>query len=154
MCVQVNLSLSLSLCVCVCVCVFMSSCVLVCVSVPFIEQRIDPHNQHFVVLVHLHQHTQTAVRFIDYCHNCGDEEKIQKALEDYYPDPDSRSSQNKASVVYFKKLIPELNKVVSDNLEAVLNDNYRRKKDHCLKGQTVGVNTAIQVATPAQANQC
>ena len=129
---------------------FVSTCVC------FIERQINP-DKHLIVLAHIHLHLQihSAIRFIDYCHRCGDEEKVRDDLNRrYYPSSSSRASQSLASVFYFKNLIPGLEAVVSDNLEAVLNSKYRKKKGHCLDGKTVGVITTMDVTTPAEAKQC
>lgn len=97
----------------------------------------------------------TAIRFIDYCHNCGNEKRVQDRLNaQHYPSADSRSIENKDSVSHFQDILPDLNGIISTNLEHAVNDEYRFKSGHCLASKTFGVSAVMEVSTPAQASQC
>ena len=96
-----------------------------------------------------------ALRWIDYCHQCGDEAAVRKALNNnYYPNPDQRNVENTDSAARFTAMTTGLNDLVSTNLIHALHDQYRTQLSHCLYNTDVGVSTMFEVATPAQAQRC
>ena len=99
-----------------------------------------------------------AVRFLDFCHICGEEARERQTdIDGYYPAPQSRGYENKDSVAYFLSIVPELNDRLSRILEDALRDRYvnnRNERSHCLYRKDPKAVVAIQVATPVSANNC
>ena len=104
-----------------------------------------------------HTHS-TGVRYIDYCHQCGNKSRIKEMLKKRNtPDPqvqDKSTNDAMVSEFYFQDILPDLNAVISTNLEHAINDKYRDKDGHCLEGKTFGVKATMELATPIEANQC
>ena len=99
--------------------------------------------------------TGGAVRYVDYCQICGDEEKAREGvINAFYPDAAERGVANKDSVTIFKDMIPDLSGVISTKLEHALHKEYRGKSSHCLHDANIGVATLIDVATKKGARQC
>ena len=96
-----------------------------------------------------------AVEFVDYCHNCGDEDAVRKRLIDgYYPKASSsKAVETKDSVAYFEEILPDLNAVISTKLGQAVNDKYRHQTGHCMYQENVGVSAIMEVSTQTEAKK-
>ena len=95
-----------------------------------------------------------AVRFVDFCHECGEEEEIrQRAIDEYYPDSSERDYENKASVAHFEDLVPKASNAVAKKLEQAVRQ-FTRDRNHCFYRKTLSVDVELVPSTPVNANDC
>ena len=96
-----------------------------------------------------------AIRYIDFCHDCGNLDRArEKAVDKFYPPPGRRPYENSNSAKYLDGIIDDLNKAVSTHLTFKVNKKYRSRRGHCLKDQDVAVFYEMKTSTPVMAKSC
>ena len=99
--------------------------------------------------------TGGAVQYVDYCHVCGAEDTLRETLVDeYYPDPSVRQTDNQDSVSRFESLLPSLTNFISSSIETAIDTEYRSRPGHCLEAKTLGVHVMLNVSTAVEASRC
>ena len=95
-----------------------------------------------------------AIRYIDFCHNCGTHDRErQKNVDHYYPAPRSRHYENKASVLRFLEMIPDLNRALVRIVGGVVR-RYTSNRHHCLFQKSPSVAVKVLVSSPVGAMNC
>ena len=94
-------------------------------------------------------------RFIDFCHDCGDLDRLrEKAVDAFYPSPTDKHYENANSEQHLESLIPDLTKAISTHLTHQVNHKYRHDSGHCLYHQDLSVFFEMATSTPKSADQC
>ena len=96
-----------------------------------------------------------AIRYIDFCHDCGDvDEAREKAVHKFYPSPHKRPYENRNSAKYLNGIVDNLNNAVSTHLTWKVNHKYRSRPGHCLENQDIAVFYEMETSTPKRASKC
>ena len=96
-----------------------------------------------------------AIRFIDFCHDCGNlDQERENAVEAFYPSPHTRNYENSDSAHYLDGIAESLGNAVSTHLTWKVNQKYRSRAGHCLENQDVAVFYEIKTSTPVGASKC
>ena len=96
-----------------------------------------------------------ALRWIDFCHDCGDEEEDRNtAVHGYYPDVQTRAIENQQSVMNFEEALPLINEKLSMEVQTAVAARFYGDPGSCLYRKHVKTNIEIVVSTPIAANSC
>ena len=96
-----------------------------------------------------------ALRFLRFCHDCGeDEAQRAEAIDDYYPPDSERLYENQDSVNHFESLLPGVNSQLTALLQAQLDQDFVADPSSCLHAQNATVNAQLLASTPVDANSC
>ena len=96
-----------------------------------------------------------AIRYLDFCHDCGEEEEeTEREIEDYYPSPSDQDFENTDTVAEFISKIPQIQENLSALMGSKLKQKYGNKAGHCLNGMNPTMNVFLKASTPGPANDC
>lgn len=96
-----------------------------------------------------------AVRYLKFCHDCGEEEQVrEQQIQAYYPSDSVRSYENQATVYHFNNLVPNINVDVSGILQSALDDAHTSDPSSCLYNKNPQVQAHMITSTPGPANNC
>lgn len=96
-----------------------------------------------------------AIRYIKYCHDCGEEEQLrEQQIQAYYPPDDVRPYENQASVYHFDFLLPVINADVTALLQDAVDVTFSSDPSSCLYDAHPHVQARLITSTPGPANNC
>ena len=96
-----------------------------------------------------------AIRFVDFCHDCGEEEAALAALVDGYYQPASvQSFENEESVSYFESKLSAINSKLSQEIGAKLRTAYYNDSSSCLYRKDVTSVVELRTSVPERASTC
>ena len=96
-----------------------------------------------------------AVRYIKFCHECGEEERQrEREIHEYYPPDGERSYENQGSVYHFNSLLQTVDADVSALLQTAINENHNLDPSSCLYNANPHVQAHLITSTPGLANDC
>ena len=96
-----------------------------------------------------------AIRFIRFCHDCGEADDMRdQMIQQYYPPSSVRPYENQNTVQHFNSILPNANRQLETILQTTIDREHQNKPSSCLYRKNPKVQVRLVASTPGPANDC